>query len=190
MPPAVRDDAISLGLPYEQDPSITDFNYRSFAVYKKVNVPIEEFRTGDNWIGRTGPGVIFLESINRVNNSPNPPVSEISKALYEVDNDIDSLKYVYAVDVRNNETRAFVIQKLYTPEHGLDPTNPAMHEWMYDTPEYQGLLGTRIGKTVSYLVLNSFEPGTHRISKIVTMGSSPDKLHLRFDIENTPQLAA
>lgn len=185
MPSEVRDDVISLGYPYEKDPRIKDFNYRSFALSKKVDVPSDD-RVEDNWYGRTGPGVIFLEAINRVKDSPNPPVSEISKALYEVDNDIDSLKHVYTVDVRNRETQPFVIHKLYTPEHGLDPTNPVMHEWMYGTPEYQGILGTRIGKMVGYLMLNSFEPGTRRISKIVTMGSSPYKLHIRFDIEKPP----
>ena len=145
-------------------------------------------RTGDSWLGRSGPGVIFLEEIRRIDKSPNAAISDISIALYKVDNDIGTLKYVYVLDVINEETRPFVVEKLYTAAHGLDPNNPVAHERKYGTLEYQGIWGTRIGNTVAYLMLNAFEKGTNRISNIVTL---PDfqkaALHIRFDIERNPQ---
>lgn len=45
------------------------------------------------------------------------------------------------------------------------------------------LLGTRIGKTISYLVLGSFFRGTRHIARIVTVMYYANTFHLQFDIE-------
>ncbi|OQD73931.1 hypothetical protein PENDEC_c013G00987 [Penicillium decumbens] len=179
-------DAIEQGLPNEKDHVAREKNYHGYHLSKPMTTAPGEERKEDKWMGRTGPGVIFLEDIQRIYQSPNPPISEISKAVYQVDNAIETLKHVYVVNVLNCETRPFVIKELYHPEHRLSWPSTVTAEWVYDTPEYQGILGTRIGKTVAYLVLNAFDKGTHRISKIVTIPGEWGRLHLRFDIEEVP----
>lgn len=192
LPVEVRADAIAQGLPYEQNPNITDTTYHSFKVRKEMTVDPMEVQTGDEWMGRIGPEVIFLENLRRIKDSPNAHISQISKALYMVDNDdMDSLKHVYVSEVVNRETRRFVTQRLYTMANGLNWNVPVAHTWEYDTPEYQGILGTRMGKTVAYILLDSFEPGTHLISRIVTLpdpvivAAGKTAMHMRFDIEKT-----
>jgi hypothetical protein len=192
LPVEVRADAIAQGLPYEQDANIDDTTYHSFKVQKEMRVDPMEIQTGDEWMGRIGPGVIFLEHLRRIKDSPNPHISQISKALYMVDHyTMDTLKHVYVIEVVNGETGRFVTQQLYTMANGLNWIVPVAHTWEYGTPEYQAILGTRIGKTVAYILLDSFEPGTHLISRIVTLpdpvivAAGRTALHMRFDIEKT-----
>ncbi|KAJ5390274.1 uncharacterized protein N7496_001342 [Penicillium cataractarum] len=47
------------------------------------------------WSGRTAQSVIFLEDVNHPENSQFPFISEISKAIYEKDFDIDTLNIPY-----------------------------------------------------------------------------------------------
>jgi hypothetical protein len=49
---------------------------------------------GADWDGFTGPGVIVISNIARAPNSPSPPMSEVTKAVYERTFDINGLRYV------------------------------------------------------------------------------------------------
>ncbi|KAJ5762062.1 uncharacterized protein N7511_005444 [Penicillium nucicola] len=132
-------------------------------------------------------GVIYAKDIDR---HDGPPFSEIATALYKAAWPIESLGHVYFENVINFSTRRFVQNRLYMAENGLDwpsPRRPNM-VWRYDTPEYQGLLGTRLGRAVAYIVLGAFPRGTRYISKILTYTGRDYgyALHLRFDIELIP----
>lgn len=145
----------------------------------------------DYWVGRTAPGVLFIEVMYRGPNSTEPHSSQIAQAVYQKDHPIKDLRYVFVVDIGNEETKHFIETQLYTDENGDFRRDRALRVWRYGTPEYQALIGTRIGKTVAYLVLGAFARGSRRISRIMTWYSAPDgadpgELQMRFDIENVP----
>ncbi|KAJ5988540.1 hypothetical protein N7481_003750 [Penicillium waksmanii] len=82
------------------------------------------------------------------------------QALYTRNFEMHTLRHVYVQHVVNAETNPFVRRGLYT-----EKTRPRLawpkqepETWDYRTPEYDGLLGSRIGKVVAYLVLGAF-PG-------------------------------
>jgi hypothetical protein len=129
------------------------------------------------WTGRTAESVVFLEDLNRPKGSQCPFISEITKAVYEKDFNIETLRYVFVADVANAETRGFIIGVLWpsTSEY------PRVME--SNTTEFQVLLGTPIGKIVAHLVLNSFARGTRRIARVVLWHDAKVTPQLRFDIE-------
>lgn len=173
------------GLDVPQDHSdptgrLEDFNYRFEEMYAQF---------GDaKWIGYTGPGVLVMSDIERAPDSATPPIAEVAKVVYERTFDINSLKYVFFQNIVNRQTQAFIHQILYTNER-LGYTwsdRPGDHRvWDRNSPEYQALLGTRIGKIVLYVILASYPRGTRRIARVVTY-RIPDEgtIHMRFDIEN------
>ncbi|OQD84645.1 hypothetical protein PENANT_c012G09060 [Penicillium antarcticum] len=127
--------------------------------------PCADSERNFHWI-LLGNGIIYVKDINR---HDGPPFSEIATTLYKAGAPMESLKHVYFDNVVNLNTKRFVVNRLYT-EKGLDflaPRRPIM-VWRYDTPEYQGLLGTRLGKAVAYMVLGAFSRGTHYISQVVS----------------------
>lgn len=144
----------------------------------------EQERTSCRWVGRTGPGTIFIEDVMRASNFPNPQISEISQAVYTRKYDIESLKRVFATDILNTQTANFIKTQLYSPINGLSWPDSKERIWEYGTPEYQAFLGTPIGKMVAAIVLGAFPRGTRRIARIaswqVGFNHSPQ---LRFDIE-------
>ncbi|KAJ5385547.1 hypothetical protein N7517_003458 [Penicillium concentricum] len=128
---------------------------------------------------RTGLGAIFVENITR---RSGPYWSQVAQAQYQLDNHIDTLRYVYFINVQNLHTWPYVEIQLY-PRHGLHWFND--HEpqrWAYGTREYQELLGTKLGEGVARLVLGAWPTGTHRIHAIHTW-TIVGNLQMRFDIK-------
>lgn len=144
------------------------------------------------WIGDTGPGVIVICAIRRTRNSNAYQISELTQALYTRNFNMNTLRHVFVQQVVNAETNPFVRRGLYTgnTRPGLTWPKQKPETWDYDTPEYDGLLGSRIGKLIAYLVLGAFPRGTRRITRIVTWTADPlnhdRRLHIRFDIEPVP----
>lgn len=135
-----------------------------------------------HWIGRIGPGVIFIEDIVRVPNFGGPQISELTQAVYTDSFRIDSLKYVFVMDIANKITRDLIQTQIYSQQNGLSWPDSTLRIWEYGTPEYQALLGTPLGKSVAALLLGAFARGTRRIARIASW-----EVHgcaqLRFDIE-------
>ncbi|KAJ5961315.1 uncharacterized protein N7479_008465 [Penicillium vulpinum] len=92
---------------------------------------------------RTGLGAIFVENIAR---RFGPYWAQVAQAQYQLDNHVDTLRYVYFLNVQNLYTWPYVELHLY-PRHGLDWfDNPEPQCWKYGTREYQELLGTKLGR--------------------------------------------
>ncbi|KAJ6137397.1 hypothetical protein N7471_003883 [Penicillium samsonianum] len=128
---------------------------------------------------RTGLGAIFVENITR---RFGPYWAQVAQAQYQLDNHIDTLRYVYFINVQNLYTWPYVECHLY-PRHGLhwfDDYKPQC--WTYGTREYQELLGTKLGRGVARLVLGAWPRGTHRIDTIYTW-TFIGNLQMRFDIK-------
>ncbi|QQK41942.1 Actin-binding FH2 [Penicillium digitatum] len=102
---------------------------------------------------RTGLGAIFVENITR---RFGPYWAQVAQAQYQLDNHIDTLRYVYFTNVQNLHTWPYVECHLY-PRHDLhwfDDHEPQC--WAYGTREYQELLGTKLGRGVARLVLGAW----------------------------------
>ncbi|KAK4867953.1 hypothetical protein LT330_007612 [Penicillium expansum] len=131
-----------------------------------------------------GRGLIIAEGIFR---SDGPQFSQIARAHLQEIAEPQSLRHFYVCDIVNTNTRNFVQEVIYSSRNDLTwpPVCRAPLIWEYNTPEYQGLLGTRVGKCAVYLVLEIFPRGTYYIARIVTWDESCS-LEIRFDIEPTP----
>lgn len=95
LPDLVRDKAVELGLPDEKE----SYVYTSICTQNGLTASADSL--GDIWVGRTGPGVLFIEIIHRMPGSREPHSSEIAKAVSEHDFNISELRYVFVVDVVN-----------------------------------------------------------------------------------------
>ncbi|KAJ5641787.1 hypothetical protein N7490_005787 [Penicillium lividum] len=140
---------------------------------RKVSSNSSKYETFDlnghdfSWSGIIGPGIIVLSSIFRVKKEPGTQIRDM---------DLPRI------------TASAVTQAFYTRDFDLlydDATWPdnVPRTWEYDTPEYDGLIGTRIGRVIAYFVLGAYDRGTHRISSIVTYPCPTGGAHMRFDIE-------
>ncbi|CAI7607906.1 unnamed protein product [Penicillium crustosum] len=105
-----------------------------------------------------GKGIIIAEGMFR---SDGPQFSQIARAHMQEIAEPQSLRHFYACDIVNIETKNFIEKVLYSSHNDLTwpPACAAPLIWEYNTPEYQGLLGTRIGKCAVYLVLEIFPRG-------------------------------
>jgi hypothetical protein len=170
------------GLDVPQDPGdptgrLEDFDYRQ-----------EEWNgQGTRWIGWTGPGLLVVSDMERGLDSTAPSIAEVTKIVYERAFDIDGLKHLFFQNVVNRQTQAFIKRLLYTTER-LGYTwfdHPGDRRvWKRNSPEYQALLGTRIGKIALYLILVSYPRGSRRIARIVTYHLADIMtVNIRFDIE-------
>lgn len=139
------------------------------------------------WVGITGPNMIVLQNIARdqleVQNQ-DPHTSDIALALYNRDHAMENLRYVFVTGILNWQTRTYVRQDLCG---GVWPPEVQPQRFEHGTPEFDGLLGTRIGRTVGYLVLGGFARGTRRIARVLVWSVGIGQfMDLRFDIEAAP----
>ncbi|CAI7616205.1 unnamed protein product [Penicillium glandicola] len=86
-----------------------------------------------------------------------PQWYDIALALYKRDAAIDTLRYVFMVSVENDETLPLVGKVLY-PNHNLPgydsrDQSPTIYTWNMNTSDFQKILGTQLGRSVSRLVL-------------------------------------
>ncbi|KAJ5137536.1 hypothetical protein N7526_003769 [Penicillium atrosanguineum] len=168
----MEDYIVGLGLPNEFVEHVEESVYRAFD-YTSVRGEMQ-------WVGRTGPGVIFLEVLESKKGFPH--ISDITLAFYKRDFPIDTLKYIFVCIVVQPETLNFVRDLLY-PANSIPWPNDKPQAWSLGTPEYEALLGTRIGKMVAYTVLGGFNRGTRRIKQILSWPTAQGFVNLRFDIE-------
>ncbi|KAJ5525272.1 hypothetical protein N7494_011922 [Penicillium frequentans] len=132
---------------------------------------IERFDVYGQWEGVSGPGVVIIESVVRTENSDLPYSSQLTKAVYQHEFELKTLKFVFMYNVVNEETLRFVREFIYNEEtyKDLDHIQEAPRKsFEKDTPQYHQLLGTRMG--------------TRHIGRVVTWFQSY-RLQLRFDID-------
>ncbi|KAJ5183846.1 hypothetical protein N7492_001462 [Penicillium capsulatum] len=155
-----KEVAIALGLPWmEKEPKDTDLVYRKYAIVHPTDIV---------WVGWTGPGILVLDNIERPLDSPAPPISQISQALYQRCHSMSNLSRDNGLVWNYGDKKPIA----------LEPQT-----WPRGSDEYDALLGSQIGKVVAYLVLGGFERGTRRIARIMTWPAERRRLMMRFDIE-------
>jgi hypothetical protein len=136
-----------------------------------------------SWEGRTGYGMIFLDWICRSRKSIKPHIREFTKAVYEMDFPLDSLRYVFVTNVVEESTIACVLEVCRSFE-GLSYPCDQPQSWSAGSREYHALLGTTIGNVVAGFVLCAWGQGRKRIDRIVTFHTEGCLIHLnmRFDL--------
>jgi hypothetical protein len=150
---------------------------------RKLGVEKDGFVGWNKYHGRVAHTAIFADNNVRLDG---PQWSQIAQAHYEAFFDIESLKYVFRMTVVNEDTHAFVVKVLY-PRYGLELAGDSqLRTWLYDTDDYQEIMGTPLGKAVGALVLGAFPRGTRRILQIHTWQYDGD-LQMRFDISDSLQ---
>ncbi|KAJ6133554.1 hypothetical protein N7471_008769 [Penicillium samsonianum] len=174
-PVEIRESLKSTALP--SDPKSKKYRYTSIQRNRKM-------RDVSNYEHCIVEGAIVAKSIYR--NNGGPYWGDVALALYKQDAEIDTLRYVFATTVENDETLPLVGKVLYRnnnlPGPGNRASTPTIHTWQMDTPEFQQILGTQLGRAVARLVLSAWRKGTHQIPRIHTWFLRGN-LHMRFDIE-------
>ncbi|KAJ5116169.1 hypothetical protein N7456_000517 [Penicillium angulare] len=134
------------------------------------------FQREGSFSGYIAPGIMVLSDINRFAvNLQVPHTGSVFNALYLREyGTLDSLRQIFATVIVNQQTRAYL--------NTLENSPSRIYERA--TAEYLGILGTRIGRTVGYLVIAAFPRGTHRIARIQLIFDG--SYHLRFFIETSP----
>ncbi|KAJ5115700.1 hypothetical protein N7456_000048 [Penicillium angulare] len=125
--------------------------------------------------GRTGANVMIIDYAVRPRDHPGiPHVGATFNALYQhTEGSLDSLRHIYVCYIVNRQTHKL-----------LETYGQGRRQFDHGTPEYEAILGTRIGRMVASVVLGGFTRGTRRISRIV--GNDRTGLgywDLRFDVE-------
>ena len=174
-PVEIRESLKSTDLP--KNPRSKDYRHSSL----QRNAKLYNVSSYDHCIVK---GAIIASSIFRMDWGPR--WSDIALALYKQDAAIDTLRYVFMIEVENDETLPLVRKVLYRNNDLPSPENrtttPTIHAWNMNTPEFQQILGTQLGRAVACLVLGAWPIGTHQITRIHTWFLRGD-LHMRFDIE-------
>ncbi|KAJ5163356.1 uncharacterized protein N7500_005186 [Penicillium coprophilum] len=155
------------------------------STYRKISITQRDEGPPVWWIGRTGPGVIFIDDIFRSKRSNDPYVSEFTKAAYRMDFPLDSLRNVFVSNV-NEKNTLLCVREIYKAREGERYPSSTEQTWESSSSEYHALLGIGIGKLVAAFVLCAWGQGRKRIARIVTLHIDADvhKLYMRFDLED------
>ncbi|KAJ5210904.1 hypothetical protein N7491_010719 [Penicillium cf. griseofulvum] len=114
-----------------------------------------------------------------------PRWSEIALSLYKQNATVDTLQHLFFTNVVNDETQPLLGKVIYpSRDWNIDGRllTPIIRTWDMNTPAFEQILGTQLGRIAGLLVLGAWPVGTHQITKIHTWYLRTD-LHMRFDIE-------
>lgn len=136
-------------------------------------------RERNEYIGETAPGMIIMEHLWNNRGHQGPYTAQIAQATYTHNFPLSSLRHVFVLTVMQEETRALT-KRIY------DTSRTDYMTLQYGTPDFQAVLGSKIGRTVAYLVLGAFPRGTAKISKIFLwqVEENSEGIEMRFDIQH------
>jgi hypothetical protein len=159
--------------------------------YRRTSLQRNKYRkvsTYEHYIVR---GAIIAANIER---REGPYWNDIALALYKYGAPINTLRHVFMLHVKNDETLPLV-GKVFYKQRGLSggpkdrSMTPTIQTWRRRTEDFRCILGTQLGRAVGRLVLAAWPAGTHQVSEIHTWFIG-GKLHMRFDIEVIKSAAA
>lgn len=164
---------------------------REQSMFRKVNV--WNSATSTTWMGWVGPSVMLIEAIGRVQNSGDPRITDLTKAIYARTYDINGLCTIFFCDVINQETTR-IFQNHIEPHL---PRNQHIFTFQLnrasDIDNFHLLLGTEIGRVAARFILGVWGQGERRVDQItISLLSGMPRLilYMRFDIGPNPRLLA
>ncbi|OQE30008.1 hypothetical protein PENSTE_c002G08227 [Penicillium steckii] len=181
-PAGCTGDAVELGIPYvKPEEGRPD---KSSLATRLVYTERDDIHASHRWQGKIAKGAAFVTNIERSFGASSPFISELIKAVYEDEFPLDTLRHIFFHVVVNEDTSHLIRRLLYTRDRGLEWPDRTRRHWEISTPEYQALLGSRIGKVAGYFIIGAFPRGTRQISRIVCWAGILDSITLRFDLED------
>lgn len=149
-----------------------------------------ELKTVKAFHGIMSKELVIIKSLLR--NHEEPALSEVTNAIYShhFPGPADNLKYIFIEDVQNEDTREFITEELFSAANGMT-FPPAVGGadveslWVFSAanpqwlPEFEALLGTRIGRTVAFWLLGRYPRGSCTIDKISVALSGEDDPELK-----------
>ncbi|KAJ6022945.1 uncharacterized protein N7446_013299 [Penicillium canescens] len=109
----------------------------------------------------------------------------MTKAVYEIDFPLSTLQDIFVTNIVNADKNLAATRVLESRERlGSLITRPV--GWEAPSVAFHALLGSRIGRLVSYFVLGAYGQDVKQVTRIVTFHSSDYRrnLNIRFDIED------
>jgi hypothetical protein len=181
-------DLMDGGEPESVGLTTTGHHYRYITISNRVTDPkvlraFEREYASNSYAHICGPGLLVAHSFFRYDNFQ---WNEIGHAVYTIDRPINTLKYIMFRHVINEETKPYILKELY-PRLGLrfkiQQFKPCQ-KIERGTPEYEELLGTKLGKAAAILLISSLPRGTRRIARAVIWNVG-GKIMVRFEVEST-----
>lgn len=127
-------------------------------------------------------GAIFIDDAardaSRDATANAPHISELLHPIYTYEWPIAGLRHIFISNVDKNDATYNLIHQLQ-----IDLTPRA---WEYDTPQYQALIGTPLGRIVAAFIINVFPIGIQHITRIHTLPETYSRMMLRFDLKELP----
>ncbi|KAJ5382375.1 hypothetical protein N7517_000286 [Penicillium concentricum] len=160
--------------------------YRRVAISSKVtNQAVLEAAGRDHannsYNHLTGPGLLVAYAIFRYDNVQ---WNVAARAVYKLDYDMETLKYIMFHHVVNEETQPYILRVIY-PRRGLEFDKSSEAPCLKverGTREFEELLGTKLGKAAAILLISALPRGTRRIARAV-IWNSVYKVQVRFELE-------
>lgn len=147
---------------------------------------------GVEWSGLISSNTIVIDSMIRDNAggpTPGPHISDITISLFQKHFRLENLSHIFVCDIINEEACHLFKKHIYN--NWPNPSKP--QRWKHGSKEYNTILGSRVGRTMAYVVLAGFPRGSRRISQVVSWplqvgAAGAHVLHLRFDVESISAL--
>lgn len=102
-------------------------------------------------MGIVGPGVLFLDYIVRKQTSRDPYISHITKAIYESLFLLYSLRYIFEMDIFNEEIKQIIEKDIFR-----DGKTEESQSYGITTERFKMLLDTQVGQTISRFIQGTF----------------------------------
>ncbi|KAJ6015984.1 hypothetical protein N7540_010575 [Penicillium herquei] len=131
---------------------------------------------------QAGNGHLVIDNMHRARDS-RVRISDVAVALYNSVSPIENLRHISVSFIIEEQTCKFITFDLYRAWPAQENRT-----WQHGTPEYYQIMGTRIGRTVAYIVLSGLQRGSRRITSVTVYncGKDDDTVNLRFDIDSEP----
>lgn len=132
----------------------------------------------NEYSGGFAPGVIIMENLWNKPGDNGPYIAQIAQALYTHKFSLSDLHRVFVLTILQEETRAVTKEIYKIPA-------PGVVTLIYGTRDFRAVLGSKIGRTVAYLVLGAFARGTAKINKICLwqLEGNENAIQMQFDIK-------
>ncbi|KAJ5238908.1 hypothetical protein N7468_003527 [Penicillium chermesinum] len=135
---------------------------------------------GDGVSGYTCPGIMVITRVGHANQEL-PHVNDIAISMYrKAHGDLDNLACIYACHIGNQQTLEVI--RIVLGETAMAPRQ--LKSFGRLSEEFARIVGTRIGRIVSYGIIRAFGQNSMRISRIsVYKVSVNGSWNLRFELE-------
>ncbi|CAG8359754.1 unnamed protein product [Penicillium salamii] len=111
------------------------------STYHNISVTQRNVSAPTWWIGRTAPGMVIVDDIFRSKRNDDSYISEFTKAVYQLEFPLNTLKSVVVANINEKDTVHCARHQVYKSLR-LQYPSQTQHIWNSSSHEFQALLGT------------------------------------------------